>query len=397
MVTGAPLRVDSRASVVSGGGGVDGGAAAAAVACKSVVVGLGIQPNNYDDDDDDDDGGGGGMVVVVAAAAAAACNRFAWIKNIKSFIKPRTTGYIQYVYGIPLRPNKVPSKNQRPWKDDITTNFLTTKRFLKDNPLVFYNLVKVYSIYTKLKDKVDKLDQSNLVYKIPCECDKCYIGQTKEKLKKRIDQYRNDCKLTNAQKTNNTTALAEHHFKTGYNFKFDTATILDLEDNCPRAIDSRAARARGPPPFHRREERSGGGWEKRRDDRGGERSAATREGVYSTTVAPTEQCAGKRATTWRGPNDASGCAAAAAAAATVLDGGSTVSGSGSGSGGAGDADGEGQTATATATATATTMAMAMAATMASASVTVTVTTTTTTLPVAAAMGVEDVALNRFAP
>lgn len=50
------------------------------------------------------------------------------------------------------------------------------------------------------------------------------------KLKKRIDQHRNDCKPTNAQKSN-TTALAEHHFKTGHNFKFDTATILDIEDN----------------------------------------------------------------------------------------------------------------------------------------------------------------------
>ncbi|KAI4487237.1 hypothetical protein M0804_005386 [Polistes exclamans] len=96
--------------------------------------------------------------------------------------------------------------------------------------LVFYNLTKINSIYTKLKDKVDKFDQSNLVYKIPCECEKSYIGQTKQKLKKRLDQHKNDCKPININKTN-TTALAEHHFKTGHNFKFDAATILDLEEN----------------------------------------------------------------------------------------------------------------------------------------------------------------------
>ncbi|KAI4476983.1 hypothetical protein M0804_013163 [Polistes exclamans] len=96
--------------------------------------------------------------------------------------------------------------------------------------LVFYNLVKINSIFTKLKDKVDKLEQSNLVYKTPCKCDKCYIGQTKQKLKKRLEQHKNDCKPTNAQK-NNTTALAEHHFKTGHKFKFEKTAILDKEDN----------------------------------------------------------------------------------------------------------------------------------------------------------------------
>ncbi|KAI4476298.1 hypothetical protein M0804_013714 [Polistes exclamans] len=63
-----------------------------------------------------------------------------------------------------------------------------------------------------------------------CECERCYIRQTKQKFKKRVDQQRNDRKLTNAEKTN-TTALAEHHFKTGHNFKLEIATILYIEDN----------------------------------------------------------------------------------------------------------------------------------------------------------------------
>ncbi|KAI4476482.1 hypothetical protein M0804_013553 [Polistes exclamans] len=96
--------------------------------------------------------------------------------------------------------------------------------------LVSCNLTKINSINTKLKDKVNKFDQSNIVYKIQCECEKCYIGQTKQKIKKRLDQHKNDCKPSNANKTN-TTALAAHHLTTGHNFNFDAATILDLEEN----------------------------------------------------------------------------------------------------------------------------------------------------------------------
>ncbi|KAI4487261.1 hypothetical protein M0804_005410 [Polistes exclamans] len=107
--------------------------------------------------------------------------------------------------------------------------------------------VKINSIYTKLKDRVDKLEQSNLVYKIPCVCDKCYIGQTKQKLKKRLDQHKNDCKPMNAQKSN-ITALAEHHFSTGHNFKFDETNILDKEDNCTIRKSKPTTPPTPPPP-----------------------------------------------------------------------------------------------------------------------------------------------------
>ncbi|KAI4476487.1 hypothetical protein M0804_013558 [Polistes exclamans] len=103
--------------------------------------------------------------------------------------------------------------------------------------LVFYNLVKINSIFTKLKDKVDKLEQSNLVYKILCVCDKCYIGQTKKKIKKRLKQHKNDGKPANAQMSN-TTALAKHHFITVHKFKFDERDIFDREDSwLPKEVE----------------------------------------------------------------------------------------------------------------------------------------------------------------
>lgn len=53
---------------------------------------------------------------------------------------------------------------------------------------------KLKSVYTNMKDKVDKWDQSSLVYKINClpPCNGCYIGQTSKKLSTTIKQHRND-------------------------------------------------------------------------------------------------------------------------------------------------------------------------------------------------------------
>ena len=40
-------------------------------------------------------------------------------------------------------------------------------------------------IFTNLKPKISKIDTPNIVYKIDCsECDKTYIGQTKQYFKK---------------------------------------------------------------------------------------------------------------------------------------------------------------------------------------------------------------------
>lgn len=96
--------------------------------------------------------------------------------------------------------------------------------------LGFYNLNKVRGMYTRLKDKVDPNKRSNEVYKIPCSCNKHYIGQTKQLLKNRLNQHRLDCRNGNYLNKDKT-ALATHHFDTGHNFQFDKTTILDYETN----------------------------------------------------------------------------------------------------------------------------------------------------------------------
>ncbi|CAD6226418.1 GSCOCG00005813001-RA-CDS, partial [Cotesia congregata] len=89
---------------------------------------------------------------------------------------------------------------------------------------------KIKDLYSHIKDPVDKWDRSCLVYRIPCTCGKSYIGQTKQKLKKRINQHINDCRPVNINKSN-MTALADHQFESGHDFQFDAAHILDYESH----------------------------------------------------------------------------------------------------------------------------------------------------------------------
>lgn len=97
-----------------------------------------------------------------------------------------------------------------------------------DAKLVFYNLETVKRVYTKLKDKTKVENKSNVVYKIPCSCNKVYIGQTSQYIKKRIAQHKLDCRAVNVLKENKT-ALAAHHFDLGHNFYFENVKLLDSE------------------------------------------------------------------------------------------------------------------------------------------------------------------------
>ncbi|XP_044582971.1 uncharacterized protein LOC123263989 [Cotesia glomerata] len=94
----------------------------------------------------------------------------------------------------------------------------------------FYNIKKVGNIYTRLKDKVKTKDRSEVIYKINCSCGLCYIGQTKQYLKKRVYQHRYSCEEKNRDKENQTT-LAAHHFHSNHNFDFENVKIIDSESN----------------------------------------------------------------------------------------------------------------------------------------------------------------------
>lgn len=98
--------------------------------------------------------------------------------------------------------------------------------------LAFYNQNNIGRLlYSSLKDKLKAKEVSNVVYKIPCyNCEKCYIGQTKQYVTNRINQHRYDCNITNSNKKDKT-ALAIHHFDQGHNFNFEDYSTLDSEPN----------------------------------------------------------------------------------------------------------------------------------------------------------------------
>src|SRR5699024_811337 len=97
--------------------------------------------------------------------------------------------------------------------------------------LVFYNLVDINRLlYSKLKDPLAKDLISNVVYKVECkDCNKCYIGQTRQYLKNRIRQHVLDSNKDTPK--DGTTALALHSILQNHEFDFENVTIVDRENN----------------------------------------------------------------------------------------------------------------------------------------------------------------------
>ncbi len=82
-------------------------------------------------------------------------------------------------------------------------------------------------IFSKVKEKTDKLNMSNLIYKIDClNCDASYVGETSQLLKNRINQHKRDVYYKKE-----TTALCEHATQKGHCFNFDNVIIKEKESN----------------------------------------------------------------------------------------------------------------------------------------------------------------------
>ncbi|XP_015123900.1 uncharacterized protein LOC107045989 [Diachasma alloeum] len=101
---------------------------------------------------------------------------------------------------------------------------------LTDSRFVPYNLRRVGDLYSKLKDPTPPLERAGVINKIPSECQKWYVGQTKQLLGVRIRQHKNDC-VPKKQNKDEKTALALHHVSTEHRFIFEATSILDVEQN----------------------------------------------------------------------------------------------------------------------------------------------------------------------
>ncbi|KYN07988.1 hypothetical protein ALC62_01038 [Cyphomyrmex costatus] len=81
------------------------------------------------------------------------------------------------------------------------------------------------SIIKTGKDKLDKFDNTNVVYKINCkDCDMTYVGQTKRRLKTRLKEHRDGWK-----RINNTSVVSKHQVNCNHDIDWDNTAILDNE------------------------------------------------------------------------------------------------------------------------------------------------------------------------
>lgn len=88
-------------------------------------------------------------------------------------------------------------------------------------------------LYTNLKPKTPSELQSNLIYQVNCsQCNKIYIGQTKQLLKNRLNQH----KLAISQHKKNNTALSNHALENFHTFDFKNTKIIHKENNISKRL-----------------------------------------------------------------------------------------------------------------------------------------------------------------
>ena len=75
------------------------------------------------------------------------------------------------------------------------------------------------------KDTVDLAKQDGVVYRIPCECGKVYVGETGRSMHERIKEHDRDIRLARTQ----TSAVSEHAHKTGHYPLWNEVKFIDQD------------------------------------------------------------------------------------------------------------------------------------------------------------------------
>jgi hypothetical protein len=77
-----------------------------------------------------------------------------------------------------------------------------------DLRVVFKSGPTLRSLLTKVKDPLPKEKLASVVYQIPCQCGKVYIGETQRRLETRVKEHRDACNKGDTWKS----AIAEHQW-----------------------------------------------------------------------------------------------------------------------------------------------------------------------------------------
>ena len=78
-------------------------------------------------------------------------------------------------------------------------------------------------ISVRPKDAVDPAKQDGIVYRIPCECGKVYVGETGRPMRDRIKGQDRDIRLARTE----TSAVSEHAHNTGHKLLWNEVKSID--------------------------------------------------------------------------------------------------------------------------------------------------------------------------
>lgn len=164
------------------------------------------------------------------------------ILKIKTILKENNypkawyNGVIHKFLTTPNNEHKLKENDEKPklfWRfpniPHLSTRISSIFKDCKEQKMVLYNNKTTRSLFTKIKDKEDQKNTSNVVYKLNCKnCEKSYVGQTSQRIEKRVAQHKTTCKN---EKHREKSALAQHHHDSGHDFDFENYKILDFESN----------------------------------------------------------------------------------------------------------------------------------------------------------------------
>ena len=90
---------------------------------------------------------------------------------------------------------------------------------------VFKSETTLRSHLVRPKDTVDPIKQDGVVYRIPCECGKVYIGETGRSMHERIKEHDRVIRLSGTE----TSAVSEHAHKTGHYRLWNEVKFIDRD------------------------------------------------------------------------------------------------------------------------------------------------------------------------
>ena len=82
------------------------------------------------------------------------------------------------------------------------------------------------SILTKVKRPIESKHKIEVIYSIPCECGKVYIGETGKTLTERLAEHRRA-----VRRMDNNNSLAVHVQRTTHSITWDKAEVIEKENN----------------------------------------------------------------------------------------------------------------------------------------------------------------------